>query len=58
MAYKFTSTRVFASLLINILPFALVMILIYYFVFKRMGGGANARSTSARTGSRSTTARR
>ncbi len=32
----------FASLLINILPFALVMILIYYFVFKRMGGGANA----------------
>ena len=28
------------SLLINILPFALVMILIYYFVFQRMGGGA------------------
>ena len=42
VAYKFTSPSVFASLLINILPFALVMILIYYFVFKRMGGGANA----------------
>ena len=32
----------FTSLLVNILPFALVMVLIYYFVFKRMGGGANA----------------
>ena len=42
VAYKFTPPSVFASLLINILPFALVMILIYYFVFKRMGGGANA----------------
>jgi ATP-dependent Zn protease len=42
IAYKFTQPNVFAGLLINILPFALVMILIYYFVFKRMGGGANA----------------
>ncbi|MGZ5298640.1 MAG: ATP-dependent metallopeptidase FtsH/Yme1/Tma family protein, partial [Actinomycetota bacterium] len=42
VSYKFTPPNVFASLLINILPFALVMILIYYFVFKRMGGGANA----------------
>ncbi len=33
---------ILSSLLINILPFALVMILIYYFVFKRMGSGANA----------------
>jgi hypothetical protein len=40
---------VFASLLINILPFALVMILIYYFVFKRMGGGANAALNLAGT---------
>ena len=32
----------FTSLILNILPFALVMVLIYYFVFKRMGGGASA----------------
>ncbi len=42
ISYEFTHPSVFTSLLINILPFALVMILIYYFVFKRMGGGANA----------------
>jgi cell division protease FtsH len=42
VAYKFTSPSVFASLLINILPFALVMILIYYFVFRRMGSGASS----------------
>jgi cell division protease FtsH len=42
VAYKGVQPSVFASLLINILPFALVMILIYYFVFKRMGSGANA----------------
>ena len=42
VSYQFTHPSVFTSLLINILPFALVMILIYYFVFKRMGGGANA----------------
>jgi cell division protease FtsH len=32
---------VFLSLLINILPFALIMIGIYWFVFRRMGGGAS-----------------
>ena len=42
VSYKFTHRASSPSLLINILPFALVMILIYYFVFKRMGGGANA----------------
>ncbi|MGH2597511.1 MAG: ATP-dependent zinc metalloprotease FtsH [Actinomycetota bacterium] len=42
VSYRFTPPNVFTSLLLNILPFALVMILIYYFVFKRMGGGANA----------------
>ncbi|MGZ8652731.1 MAG: ATP-dependent metallopeptidase FtsH/Yme1/Tma family protein, partial [Actinomycetota bacterium] len=42
VAYEFTSPSVFTSLLLSILPFALVMVLIYYFVFKRMGGGANA----------------
>jgi cell division protease FtsH len=33
---------VFASLLLNILPFLLVMVVIYYFVFRRMGAGAGA----------------
>ena len=42
VSYEFTHPSVFTSLLLNILPFALVMVLIYYFVFKRMGGGANA----------------
>jgi cell division protease FtsH len=42
VSYKFAPPNVFTSLLLSILPFALVMILIYYFVFKRMGGGANA----------------
>jgi len=42
IAYKFTPPNVIASLLINILPFALVMILIYYFVFRRMGSGASS----------------
>ena len=42
VSYEFTSPSVFTSLLLSILPFALVMVLIYYFVFKRMGGGANA----------------
>ena len=42
VSYEFTHPSVFTSLLINILPFALVMVLIYYFVFRRMGGGANA----------------
>ncbi len=38
--YKFTPPSVIASLLINILPFALVMLLVYFFIFRRMGGGA------------------
>jgi cell division protease FtsH len=42
VSYKFTPPNVIASLLINILPFALVMILIYYFVFRRMGSGASS----------------
>jgi cell division protease FtsH len=42
VAYEFTPPNMFTSLLINILPFALVMILIYYFVFRRMGSGASA----------------
>ena len=38
-----TSSRqpsVLTGLLINILPFALVMLLVYFFIFRRMGGGA------------------
>jgi cell division protease FtsH len=42
VSYKFSTPNLWTSLLVNILPFAFVMILIYYFVFKRMGGGANA----------------
>ncbi|MEP6973448.1 MAG: ATP-dependent zinc metalloprotease FtsH [Actinomycetota bacterium] len=42
VSYEFTTPSIWTSLLINILPFALVMILIYYFVFKRMGSGASA----------------
>jgi cell division protease FtsH len=42
ISYEFTTPNVLTSLILNILPFALVMILIYYFVFKRMGGGASA----------------
>jgi cell division protease FtsH len=42
VSYEFTTPSVFTSLILNILPFALVMVLIYYFVFKRMGGGASA----------------
>src|SRR5215212_456995 len=38
--YKFTQPSVLTSLLINILPFALVMLLVYFFIFRRMGGGA------------------
>jgi cell division protease FtsH len=33
---------VLTSLLLNILPFLLVMVVIYYFVFRRMGSGAGA----------------
>jgi cell division protease FtsH len=42
VSYEFSTPNLFTSLLVNILPFALVMILIYYFVFKRMGSGAGA----------------
>ena len=38
--YKFTQPSVLTGLLINILPFALVMLLVYFFIFRRMGGGA------------------
>ena len=40
--YKFTQPSVLTSLLINILPFALVMLLVYFFIFRRMGGGAGS----------------
>jgi cell division protease FtsH len=38
--YKFEQPSVFLSLLINILPFALIMIAVYWFVFRRVGAGA------------------
>ncbi|CAN5718043.1 ATP-dependent zinc metalloprotease FtsH [soil metagenome] len=41
VAYEFEQPSVFLSLLINILPFALIMIGIYWFVFRRMGAGAS-----------------
>ena len=41
--YKFTQPSVLTSLLINILPFVLVMLLVYFFIFRRMGGGAAGR---------------
>ena len=40
--YKGVQPSVFTSLILNILPFALVMVLIYYFVFRKMGGGAGS----------------
>jgi cell division protease FtsH len=40
--YKFTQPSVLTSLLINILPFALVMLLVYFFIFRRMGAGAGS----------------
>ena len=39
--FEFEQPSVFFSLLINILPFALIMIGIYWFVFRRMGAGAS-----------------
>jgi cell division protease FtsH len=39
--YEFEQPSVLLSLLVNILPFALIMIGIYWFVFRRMGGGAS-----------------
>jgi cell division protease FtsH len=38
--FKFTPPSVLTSLLINILPFVLVMLLVYFFIFRRMGAGA------------------
>jgi cell division protease FtsH len=40
VAYKFTQPSILTSLLINILPFALIMLLVYFFIFRRMGSGA------------------
>ena len=39
--YEFEQPSVLLSLLVNILPFALIMIGIYWFVFRRMGAGAS-----------------
>ncbi len=41
VTYEFEQPSVFLSLLVNILPFALIMIGIYWFVFRRMGAGAS-----------------
>jgi cell division protease FtsH len=40
VSYKFTQPSILTSLLINILPFALIMLLVYFFIFRRMGSGA------------------
>jgi cell division protease FtsH len=40
VTYSFEQPSVFLSLLVNILPFALIMIAVYWFVFRRMGSGA------------------
>ncbi len=40
VVYEFEQPSVLLSLLVNILPFALIMIGIYWFVFRRMGAGA------------------
>ncbi len=42
VTYEFTQPSVLTSLLINILPFALVMLLVYFFIFRRMSGGAGS----------------
>ena len=39
---KFTATSVWVSLLFNFVPILLLMLAIYWFVFRRMAGGANA----------------
>ena len=41
VTYEFEQPSVFLSLILNILPFALIMIGIYWFVFRRMGAGAS-----------------
>jgi cell division protease FtsH len=41
VTYEFEQPSVLLSLLVNILPFALIMIGIYWFVFRRMGAGAS-----------------
>jgi cell division protease FtsH len=40
VVYKFEQPSVFLSLLLNLLPFVLIMLLVYWFVFRRMGSGA------------------
>ena len=40
VTYEFEQPSVLLSLLVNILPFALIMIGIYWFVFRRMSAGA------------------
>jgi cell division protease FtsH len=40
IAYEFAQPSVFLSLLLNLLPFVLIMGLVYWFVFRRMGSGA------------------
>jgi ATP-dependent Zn protease len=44
---KFTATSVWVSLLFNFVPILLLMLAIYWFVFRRMAGGANAVFDSA-----------
>src|SRR5207247_910112 len=40
--YRFTGQSLLASLLIQTVPFILLMVVLYYFVFRRMGAGASA----------------
>ncbi|HEY6567728.1 MAG TPA: ATP-dependent zinc metalloprotease FtsH [Actinomycetota bacterium] len=40
IVYEFAQPSVFLSLLLNLLPFVLIMGLVYWFVFRRMGSGA------------------
>jgi cell division protease FtsH len=42
VAYKGVQPGILSSLLINVLPLVLVMGLIYFFLFRRMGGGAGS----------------
>ncbi len=40
VTYTFEQPSLFLSLLLNILPFALIMFAVYWFVFRRVGAGA------------------
>jgi cell division protease FtsH len=40
--YQFATPSVLTGLLLNVVPLLLVMLLIYYFVFRRVGAGAGA----------------